>query len=300
MQTRQGAQLERLQAVQDFINKHADKLAAVIDTGARKELAGAIESLTEAQTTQTSGETNARGHTNKQRSLRDILLKDHMGAISRIARANLPPTPELEVFRMPRGRPTVNKLAAAAYGMANSAEPYAATFISAGMPTDFIARCKAAADDMVGARRKHRQSKGDRTRATQSLKDRLARGTHIVKILDSFVGAALRYDNDLRAEWNRAKRTRIITPRPIDSTNPDTLPSSAPLAPTPPAAPGAPTLPAPSQPVLAAPTPLEPQFTHETTPTHAPTPAPNPTAIPTPEPAPEPRVMQPQSNPNPD
>jgi hypothetical protein len=245
--------------VQDFIDKHADKLNAVVDTGARKELAAAIDSLTEAQSTQTSGETNARGHTNKQRSLRDILLKDHMGAISRIARANLPPTPELEVFRMPRGRQTVSKLAAAAYGMADSAAPYAATFVSAGMPTDFIPRLKAAADAVVAARRQHRQSKGDRSRATQSLKDRLQRGAHIVKILDSFVGAALRNDTDLLAEWKRVRHTRIITPR---STEPAT-PVPAPAVPTSPTTATIPASPAP------APPPAPAQLAAEPTPDHS-------------------------------
>jgi hypothetical protein len=50
---------------------------------------------------------------------------------------------------MPRGRPTVERLAAAAAGMAEAARPRAGVIVAVGRPVDFLERLTHAADALV-------------------------------------------------------------------------------------------------------------------------------------------------------
>ena len=72
-----------------------------------------------------------------------------MAPIAKIAAAELPDTPELEPLRMPQDHPSIERLRAAALGMAKAAEPYAAVFIEAALPPDFIQRLIDAANTTV-------------------------------------------------------------------------------------------------------------------------------------------------------
>src|SRR5207249_2899951 len=123
-----------------FLNDNADRLASVVQTGARKRLDDAIKTLDGHKTDQDGGTLTSRGLTRKQRSLRVELLRDHMSSIARIAKADLPNTPEFSALRMPAGKPTPERLAAAASGMSTVASNFPDVFISAGMPQDFIAQ----------------------------------------------------------------------------------------------------------------------------------------------------------------
>jgi hypothetical protein len=160
---------------------------------------------------QTGSALASQGVTLKQHTLRRALLRDHMAPISRIARSDLPQTPEIEPLKMPRGRPTIERLSAAAFGMAKAATPFAGVFIAAGLPADFVARLDAAADALVVFLSDRAQSRGKRSGATKGLKSQLASGRKIVRILDAFVKSALKDDPALLANWNAVKRVRKFT-----------------------------------------------------------------------------------------
>ena len=89
---------------------------------------------------------------------------DHMAPIASIARAELGITPELVSLPLPRGTPSVEKLAAAAGGTAQKANPHVAVFIRAGAPHDFIKRLTAASAAVVDAATKHTWPRGKRER----------------------------------------------------------------------------------------------------------------------------------------
>jgi hypothetical protein len=114
-------------------------------------------------------------HRRKQ-TLRQAQLRDHLAKIARIAKADLPSVPELQPLRMPKGKPTVEKLAAAATGMADTAKPHADVFIAAGLPTDFIAQLVAATDAMTSAISERTSNRGRRSGATVGLKQKLSAG----------------------------------------------------------------------------------------------------------------------------
>ena len=171
MQTTQGSVLESLQAVQTFLTDNADRLAGVVKTGARQKLDEAIAELTTHAEEQQGSHLAAQGNTQEKRNLQLVLRRDHMAPIARIARAELPPTPAVEPLKMPKGRPTVARLAALADGMANAAAPFADTFISAGLPTDFIAQLRAATTALAAVAERN-QNRGKRGGATTGLKQK--------------------------------------------------------------------------------------------------------------------------------
>ncbi|HZW51483.1 MAG TPA: hypothetical protein VFF05_06465 [Rudaea sp.] len=165
-----------------------------------------MTALEDHAATQTEGTIEAKGLTQKKEALRTKLLRDHMAKIARIARADLPNTPELSHLRMPRGKPTVERLKAAADGMARAAEPHAAVFIAAGMAADFIAQLSAAADALTTAVDDRTQIRTRSRGATVGLKAKLSEGRKVVSILDSFVQTALKDNAALLAQWNSVKR----------------------------------------------------------------------------------------------
>ena len=230
MQSVQGNMLQSLRTVQAFLEENAARLTDVVNTGARQRLDNAIAELTVHVSDQTGSALASQGATLKQHTLRRALLRDHMAPISRIARADLPQTPKIEPLKMPRGRPTAEKLSAAAYGMAKAASPFAGVFIAAGLPADFVARLEAAAGALVDSLSDRAQSRGKRSGATKGLKSQLAGGRKIVHILDAFVKSALKDDPALLANWNTVKRVREFTGRTAVTTTAGT-PSPAPISP---------------------------------------------------------------------
>jgi len=221
MQTTQGAVLESLRAVQNFLEVNADKLKGVIETGARKRLDDAIKEVTSHATDQSGNFIASQGATKKHRVLRRALLRDHMAPIARIAKADLPEIPEIEPLRMPIGRPTAERLAALAHGMAQAATPNSNVFVAAGLPEDFIARLTTAIDDMLSTLDERVQCRGARAGATKGIRRKLIAARKIVHILDAFVHTALKSDPGLLTTWSVVKRVRRIAVRPIDRTPDD-------------------------------------------------------------------------------
>jgi hypothetical protein len=264
MQTTQGSVLQSLRAVKAFLDTNAEKLAGVVTTGARKRLDQAIDELSGHTSDQTGSFLASQGATQKQRSLRRALLRDHMAPIARIAKADLPFTPEIEPLRMPAGRPTAERLATLAYGMAQAARPHAAVFVDAGLQPDFVLQLTGAADAMLNAIDDRVANRGKRTGATKGIKYKLIAARKIVHILDSFVRTALKDDPPLLGTWNTVKRVSQVTGRPsvaAPASPVSALPAPAPApalstpAPTPqPATPSrepASPAPSPSSPELA-------------------------------------------------
>lgn len=229
MQTKQGNMLQSLQSVEAFLDEHAERLAGVVKTGARQKLAAAIAALAAHASDQSGSELASQGATKKQLALRQVLLRDHMQPIARVAKAELPPTPAIEPLRMPKGKPTPQRLAALAHGMAKAAEAFSATFVSAGLPEDFVARLVAPADAMIASGEERVQSRGRRTGATKGLTETLTAGRRIVHVLDAFVKTALTAEPALLANWNAVKRVRRVAPRPAaDDPSPTPAPTPGP------------------------------------------------------------------------
>jgi hypothetical protein len=218
MQTIQGRTLISLRAAQDFLAKNADGLAGVADSGAKRRLDEILAELTAHATDQVAGTLQARSATRKQYALRRALIRYHIAPIVRIARVELAHTPELEPFRMPRGTPSVEKLAAVAHGIAAAAAPHAAPFISAGLPDDFVDQLTAAADALVDSVKERAVHRGSVRGATTGIRNSLVVGRMIVAVLDSFVYRAAAADEALLAGWNSVRHVERVAGRPARRT----------------------------------------------------------------------------------
>jgi hypothetical protein len=211
--THQGKTGQSLVDVGGFLDDNADTLKTVITTGTRLDLDRAIAAWQTYATDQTGNALAAQGATQKQRALREALLRQHMAPIARIAKARLPRTPELTPLRMPRSNPSVQRLATAAYGMAQEAAKHVAVFVAAGQPVDFLTGLTDAADALIASVGARSQSRSRRRAATAGLRDALSAGRHCVGILDALIQRALKDDHALLAGWNAVKRVQLVGTR---------------------------------------------------------------------------------------
>jgi hypothetical protein len=214
MQTKQGAVLESLRAVDVFLTDNAEQLGDVVRSGARRKLAEVLAELDVHATNQEGSNLTAKGRTKLKHDLQRRLRRRHMRPIARIARSDLPKTTELEPLKMPKGRPTAAKLVALADGMANAAAPFADTFIDAGLPPDFLSRLRAATSELSDIVSDRTQSRGKQAGATTGLKQKLSSARKLVHVLDAFVDAALEGNEPLLAGWEAVKHVRKIPPKP--------------------------------------------------------------------------------------
>lgn len=210
MQTAQGNMLVSLQGVKAFLDAHADRLDAVVNSGTRAKLLAIIDELNELTRQQTTAAGAAKNATRVLERAREVLILDHMNVVSRIGATELRDTPELANLRMPRGRPSTTRLAAAAQEMAHSAEAQSAVFVAAGLAPDFAAQLSAAADAMLEARQQRTERIGARTGATTAMRRKLSAARKLVLVLDSMVKTAVRGDPRLLGEWNYVKRVARV------------------------------------------------------------------------------------------
>jgi hypothetical protein len=211
MQVNQASMLQSLRAVQGFLDANHDQLANVVTSGARKKLDEAIIELAGHVENQSGNILQAKGSTKEQRVLRKTLLRDHIAPIAKIAASELAGTPNIEPLRMPKGWYRGERLAAAARGMAKTAEQFSSTFIGFGLPADFVQRLIAATDAMMATFGARRESRHRHVGATRGLKAKLTQGRRVVGIIDAFLQSALKDDESLLAQWDSVKRVQLVT-----------------------------------------------------------------------------------------
>lgn len=220
MQTVQGNTLQSLRAVEEFLEANAAALGDVVNTGTRQKLGEAIAALEVHVTEQAGSNMASQGATQKHYALRRALIRDHMAPIARMVEAGMPPVAEVEALRFPDKAWPLEKLAAAAHGMAKEAAPFAEAFIKAGLRPDFVERLTGAADAMVNAVSDRVQNRGKWSGATKGMKTTLAGARKLVKVIDALVASALVDDPALLANWKRVKRVRKVAAHPADTPTP--------------------------------------------------------------------------------
>ena len=247
MQTLDGRVLESLRASAGVIDTHEEQLPGVAASGQRKKLDQLITEIDAHVTAQAGSDLAAKGATKKHQSLREVLLRDHMAPVARIAQAELPNDPELEALKMPLGKPSIERLRAAALGMAKAAEPFADVFVKSGLPSDFIAQLVASANATVATIGNRKQSKVNRIGATKGIRTTLSQARKTVRALDALVTSAAKDDPALLAAWKSAQRVELLPVIPEKKQVLAQILASVPAVVAPPAIPA--TIPSHSAPV---------------------------------------------------
>ena len=215
MKTTQGNMRRSLVNVDDFLDAHADRLAGVVDSGVRKRLRAGIQDLSGYVTDQADHTVAARQETQSQYTLRAALVQEHMAPIARIAKLELPQTPELLPCRLPKLNISTEQLAVHARGMAKAAGRYTDVFVAAGLPADFVAQLEAATEALLKSLNNRDQRLGKAGSATTGLRTKLTESRKIVNVLDVLVKKAFKGDAVLLRNWSLAKR---VTKTAVQST----------------------------------------------------------------------------------
>jgi hypothetical protein len=216
-----------LRAARQFLDKYTERLDGVVKSGSRRQLDKAISDLEGLALSQATGGTMVSGK-EKIAQLRAELVEKHMVPIARIASVDLPAKPELAPLKLLPGKPTPEKLVAAARAMGATAEPFAQIFIDAGMPTTFLDELETSAATLAdfAARRKGKRAEG--IQATKGIRATVSQGARIMSALDGLVGKSLdrrsAADKLILTEWKSVKRVRKVATRSPASLEPVPIP----------------------------------------------------------------------------
>lgn len=212
MNTIQGRTLESLRSVQAFFDANGVRLGGIANSGQRQKLDAMVVELEGHVGVQSGSALASKGATQKHQSLRVALLRDHMAKIATIAVAELPQVPELEVLKMPKGRTlSIERLRAAALGMAKAAAPYADVFVKAALPADFLDQLVAAANATIESVGTRKQNRVVTVGATKGLKATLSNARKTVRALDALVKSEFKNDPSMLAAWRTAMRVEKFT-----------------------------------------------------------------------------------------
>lgn len=201
MRHRDRVTLIALNAARHFLREHAHLLLRVIESGALTRLDDLIDTLNQHSTSQVVHGMRFSSLTRTQQSLQADLRRNFMTPIARIARADLPPTPDFQVLRMPSGRVTSDQLARAAVAMARVAEQHADTFVAVGMQPGFIDRMLAMVESLQTLRSEALLERGKRHAATMGLDTETLDARRTLRALDSLIAVELRKNPSLFAKW---------------------------------------------------------------------------------------------------
>lgn len=172
---------------------------------ARRNLNDAVGKLEALAVSQASSIIASQGATARARAQRTFLRTHHMNAVRQVAKQALPDVPQLSALTAPTRNLSHASLVAVANGMADAAEPYEEIFISNGMPDQFIAALREAADALTQAGVQQREAKTMTSAATASMRAEESRIRKLLKLLNALVVPRLGTDAGLLREWRSAR-----------------------------------------------------------------------------------------------
>ena len=240
MQVQDEVVFETLRGIQRFLEDNGTTLDAVNKASARERLDEMVAQIGSHAVAQVAGRRAAVGETAKQRSLRLALRSDHMRPIAVIASQKLREQPEFTLLRVPRFSVRGAALTTAAYDMANAAEKYTELFVHEGLPTDFVAQLRGAADQLGQSMDVRGQNQGQRAGATEGLKSATRRARALIRVLDAQVRPKLGTNDELLRQWRlvshiRRVRTHVSATAAagtsVTAAAPTATPNSIPTAP---------------------------------------------------------------------
>ncbi len=178
-----------------------------------------------------------RGSANGAQQQARLLRGNFMRPVARTAKSIFPDDAALRrSLALPKER-GYEHLIAAAGAMAGRAEEHKDRFVEAGFSDDFVERLRKAASDLRAALDAKGTHFGKRSAATAGMRQELARGRDLVRVLDDMVRPALQATPIRLAEWRTlsrfirsAKAVEQATPVPPVGT-PNVVPAGTPAAP---------------------------------------------------------------------
>lgn len=206
MEKRVGRMLAALDRV-DALLTSAPEFASLVGSTARASLTATVAELQAHITAQNENARLSIGATATQRQLVRAMRRQ-MRTIASAAQLKLRESPDFVKLEMPKGRPNVQQLLAAAEGMSGAATAHREVLAAVGLPADFLDQLAAAVQavrDSISGRSAHVSV---RTGATKSLRTLASDVSHVLKVLDGLVVPSIPANDPgrLLVRWQQAKR----------------------------------------------------------------------------------------------
>lgn len=239
MNRQQSTLLNTAHNVQAFLESEATVIGPSV-ASARRNFDDAVARLDSLAARQGRSKIDSRGATKRLTAVRAVLRNNHMSAVRQTARMALLDVPELGTLTATTRNLSDPRLVAAAHAMADAAEPYTSVFTQAGMPDDFVARVRSAADAVTQVGTSRNQAALDVRAATANIRAQEGRVRKLLKLLNALVVPRLGTDAELLAKWQTVRaidhqREIVPVPASVVSPLPDTADAGATPADTPPA-----------------------------------------------------------------
>jgi hypothetical protein len=229
--------LDSFRRIQDFLDAHADQVAALKDSAGRKQLDDAVTQISAADNAQGTANLTMTGQISREKSLIDDLRVKHMRPIMVFARARLRGVPDFAALTKSPAKLQPKPLVRAARAMATAAAPYANTFQEGGLPNDTVAELNTAADALDTAITDRANTKVGRVKATNGIGEELKLGKEAVGMLSAVITRQFADDKTFLAAWRAARRVTLkigglrgaTTGTASQSTAPETTTSLKPV-----------------------------------------------------------------------
>ena len=213
MNRKQGRLFLSFNAVDEFLDSHAEEIPKTIRSGSRERFRQALARVKEHIRMQAGAPLSAQSLTAWKEEKRQALMRDFMAPIVRIARSEGSAVPGLEPLKMPRGTLGEPKLIAYASGMLDVARGHQELFIGAGMPADFVEQFQHAIDDVANSLDARANERGAGRGATVGLEVALRQCKKLRDVLDTFIHSELVNQPALLANWRSVKRVHRLASR---------------------------------------------------------------------------------------
>jgi hypothetical protein len=200
--------IQALDRVEGYLTRNRDAMQGVVNAEAYQYLTASRDRMGVRMKAQDAFAREAQSSATTTAVLKEQLLREHMRPIATVARARLQAVGELGALTVSTHGKRRGTLVSAGYGMAEAARKYEQTFLTAGLPPDFIARLIAATDAFREAMTTQSQWRAQRVQATTGLVEeaRVARGA--LQVLDALVRARVR-EKELLAGWRQHRRVTV-------------------------------------------------------------------------------------------
>ena len=151
-----------------------------------------------------------KGATVESRRLRAELRAHHLAPVARVAQSAIPDVVKMtEALRLPKANTTREQLLAKAESMAKAGEQYKTRLVESGLSADFVEELRGAAEAYKAAIDAQGKAVGNRTGATERLREARAAGRRTLDAIAALVKRQLSTDPAALAEFRQITRVTV-------------------------------------------------------------------------------------------
>jgi hypothetical protein len=206
MKENQERQADALRRVQGFILTHAAVLGGIASLEGRTQVDEALAAIDGLTNNQQSATRFIAGQLNRQQTLMQKLVQEHLVPVARFARAKLSGVPDFKALTPALNQNRIALLLVSAKATATAVEKYAADYVTGGFPADQAQQINGLVDEIMKSQAERAKLRGGRVNATREIAAGMKKGMLGVRHLDAVIIKQFASNPGLLAEWRSASR----------------------------------------------------------------------------------------------